>query len=67
MIELKVGMVLHGYCNGYFGRDCYGDKIIEGFGKDWIVARIENGDACFASFSNTYRMFKCLDEWNKEQ
>lgn len=24
---IGVGDVIHGYCNGYFGRDSYGDKV----------------------------------------
>jgi hypothetical protein len=67
MIDIKVGMVLYGYCNGYFGRENYEDKIVEGFGRDWIVARDINGGACFASFSSTYHMVKCIDNWIKEQ
>ena len=38
-IPLKVGDVLYGYCNGYFGRDSYLDKRVEAVGPDWIVAR----------------------------
>ena len=43
----NVGRQLHGYCDGYFGRDSYGDKIIEAEGYDWIVAR-EYGEPIFA-------------------
>ena len=33
------GMTLYGYCGGYFGRNSYNAKTIEGIGSDWIVAR----------------------------
>jgi len=48
-----VGHKIYGYCGGYFGRDSYGDKTIEGYGEDWLVCRDEDGHACFASrFAN---------------
>lgn len=36
---LRVGDVLYGFCNGYFGRDSYCDKRVEAIGADWVVAR----------------------------
>ena len=36
---LEVGDVLCGHCDGEFGRDSYGDKIVEAIGPDWVVAR----------------------------
>lgn len=41
----NIGRIIHGYCNGYFGRDSYGSKRIEGEGHDWIVARGLDKDA----------------------
>ena len=32
-----VGIKIYGYCNGYFGRDDYSDKVIILEGKRWIV------------------------------
>lgn len=40
---LRVGDVLYGFCNGYFGRDSYDDKRVEAIGADWVVARSESG------------------------
>lgn len=50
----EVGMILYGYCGGYFGNS-YDDKRIEGFGIDWIVAREIDGERYpfFAFFSST--------------
>lgn len=36
---IHVGTVLTGFCGGMFGRESYGDKVIEGLGFDWCVAR----------------------------
>lgn len=51
-LELAVGMRFYGYCNGFFFADYYdGYKTIEAFGKDWILAREEDGYPNFANFS----------------
>lgn len=36
---VHIGSTLIGFCGGLFGRDSYGDKVIEGLGYDWCVAR----------------------------
>jgi hypothetical protein len=36
---LRVGDVLYGFCNGYFGRDSHDDKRVEAIGGDWVIAR----------------------------
>ena len=41
---LTVGDTLHGFCGGAFGRESYGDKIVEALGKDWVVARETDTD-----------------------
>ncbi len=46
---LRVGSLLYGYCNGHFGRDSYSVKRVEAIGADWIVARSEAGEVCFAN------------------
>lgn len=49
---MSPGTTLHGYCNGYFGRDSYGEKIViacgEFNGDLWVVAQ-EGDDLVFAS------------------
>lgn len=42
---LAVGMVLEGYCGGYFDRESHGDKRVEAIGADWVVARRMDADA----------------------
>lgn len=39
MNELRVGVVLDGFCGGCFGRDSYDQKRVEAIGADWVVAR----------------------------
>ncbi len=61
---LAIGMILHGYCNGYFGRDSFFNKRVEAFGADWIVARTkESGVPLFAEFANREQMLLCIKEW----
>lgn len=50
---MKIGQVLLGFCGGYFGRNSYCDKRVEGFGADWVVAREigSGGQMCFAEVS----------------
>ena len=33
----NIGTKIYGYCEGYFGRDGYGTKIILAEGRKWIV------------------------------
>lgn len=35
----RVGDVLYGYCEGYFGRDSYDEKTVEAVGHDWMIVR----------------------------
>lgn len=38
-----VGDNITGYCDGHFGRDSYGDKLVLAVGRDWIVVRERDG------------------------
>ena len=40
---LRVGSMIHGFANGYFGRDSYVCRRIEAEGRDWFVTRNLNG------------------------
>ena len=37
--DLRVGMVVHGFASGIFGRDSYDCRRIEAMGADWVVTR----------------------------
>lgn len=39
-----VGTKIYGYCDGYFGRDDYSDKVIILEDKKWIVCLYLNTD-----------------------
>ena len=39
-----VGTKIYGYCEGYFGRDDYNDKVIILEGKKWIVCSYLDND-----------------------
>jgi len=38
-VKLAIGVIFLGFCQGYFGREAYGEKKVEAFGVDWIVVR----------------------------
>jgi len=73
-MQIFIGQKLYGYCDGYFGRDSYETKRIEGFGIDWIVAR-ESDWSCateeietkilFAEFNSREEMIKLVKRWSK--
>jgi hypothetical protein len=49
MNPLRVGDVVHGHLNGYYGRDHYDCARVEAFGADWAVIRTFSGVACTGS------------------
>lgn len=64
----NLGKVIKGYCNGFFGRDSYGDKTIEAEGIDWIVAR--STIDCypeFAYFNSEDEKNKYIQNWTQQQ
>jgi hypothetical protein len=66
---VRIGTVLHGYCEGHFGRDALGPKRVEAIGADWIVARMEDGGIVTATFSYlpnaSTELEECLARWEK--
>jgi len=59
-----VGTVLYGYCDGFFGRDSYEPKRIEGIGADWVVVREEDGTPNFARFESNLQMLAKIPIWS---
>ena len=62
-----IGQTIDSYCDGWFGRDSYGEKTIEAVGPDWIVCRNEAGRCEFAtglvSFEELYGHIK---KWQRD-
>lgn len=62
-----IGRTIYGFCNGFFGSSNYSTKVIEAEGKDWIVARDEEGYPHFADFVNwELEMDKLIEEWTQK-
>lgn len=61
-----VGIKIFGFCNGYFGRDAYADKIIIASGENWIVGRTDDGLNEFASFDSEDDMEQLITEWSTQ-
>lgn len=54
-----VGKELTGFCDGYFGRDSYDDKVIIMNGLTWVIAIAEDGYPEVAIFEDKQE----LEEW----
>lgn len=54
-----VGKELKGFCDGYFGRDSYDDKVIIMNGLTWVIAIAEDGYPEVATFEDKQE----LEEW----
>lgn len=65
--KLTVGDVLYGFCDGHFHRDSWGDKTVEGVGKDWIAVRLPNGDLDFADGPDIHFLLAPFTEKPKEE
>ena len=64
MNPLQIGMVLHGYCNGYFGRDSYECNRVEAVGADWVVVRgLESQRPDMAYIEDVGQIGQRLPEW----
>ena len=56
--EFRVGMQVHGFAGGVFGRDSYECRRIEAMGSDWVVTRSDTGTPEFASGSESLHWLK---------
>lgn len=64
-----VGKKIYGFCNGYFGRDDYKDKIIILEGEKWIVCTYLDRNIDYvtcANFDSKEEKIKCVTQWNKD-
>lgn len=60
-----VGKKVYGYCNGYFGRDSYDDKVIIMNGLNWIVAIPSDGLPEIAYFDDNKEMIEWFENNSK--
>lgn len=58
-----VGLKIHGYGNGSFGRDSYLDKVVIASGEDWLVAKDDDGVNLFANFDDAEDMSHAVNDW----
>jgi hypothetical protein len=65
--DLFVGTEIFGFCNGFFGRDSYDDKIIIANGEDWIVTKDAKDIKEFATFENIDEMCQMINQWRQKE
>jgi len=66
-MSVEIGILLDGYCNGFFGSDSYGEKRIEGVGADWVVVREEDGEPNCAFFKSMGDRDYYISLWLEEE
>ena len=62
-----IGTKIYGYCEGYFGRDDYKDKIIILEGKTWIVCAYldpEVDAVTCVNFDSETEKNMCVKKWS---
>lgn len=64
--KIFVGMVIEGFCNGYFDGDYFSKKTIEAYGDDWVVVRREDGQPFFSSFGSAEYRDSLINDWMME-
>lgn len=60
----NIGRFIYGFCDGYFGRDSYEDKIIVGEGYDWVVVCSPYSGLQFAEFPDGLMKQELIDKWS---
>ena len=66
IIEMSsnIGRRIYGYCNGYFGRDDYDDKIVVAEGVNWVVCERINNEYSELEYIPTFVHFTSEREKN---
>ena len=65
---MNVGRKLTGFCNGYFGRDDYNDKMIIYEGRTWIVCKyIDRDEITCLNFKSEEEKNRMIDSWEEEE
>ena len=61
-----IGITLYGFCNGFFGRDSYGEKVIMAVGDDWVVVRnYDDGKPEFAYIGSIQELREVIANHSK--
>ena len=64
----NIGTKIYGYCEGYFGRDDYKDKIIIFEGPKWIVcAYLDKDEITCLNFDSAEEKEECIKKWSKKE
>jgi len=67
---INVGRIIYGYCEGWFGRDDYDNKIIISEGENWIVCKKANDVytklVSFAQFDSEEEKLIYIKKWSIE-
>ena len=64
---MNIGTKIFGYCEGYFGRDDYSDKIIILEGRTWIVCAYLDSDSdavTCVNFDSEEEKNECIKKWS---
>ena len=64
-----VGTKVYGYCDGYFGRDNYSDKVIILEAQKWIVCLylyINTERENCVSFDTEEEKTECIKSWSRK-
>lgn len=65
-----IGTKIYGYCNGYFGRNDYDDKIIILEGRKWIVCAYldtDNDWITSVNFDSEEEKIECIKKWSVKE
>lgn len=64
----NVGRTIYGFCNRYFGRDDYEDKIIILEGMKWIVCRyVDREEVVCTNFNSEEEKNRLINDWAKDR
>ena len=65
-MTVRIGSIIHSYCNWDSTNDEYGCNRIEAMGYDWVVARAKDGGVAFANVAPE-KLEACLEKLKDHQ
>lgn len=68
---INIGTIIYGFCNGFFGRDDYNDKIIV-FETEKVICykyidEEYDGILVTANFKTEEEKHRYIDKWSKDE